>query len=343
MIRKIFIIGLVSLSTLGISQIPSGYYNVATNLDGDELRTALEGIIDGHTNAGYDNLWNHFQTTDRKSNAKVWDMYSDKPSGTSSYEYSFGSGKCGEYSAEGDCFNREHSFPKSWFNDASPMNSDLFHIYPTDGWVNGKRSNYAYGEVGSASWTGTNGSKVGSSNFSGYSGTVFEPIDEYKGDFARTYFYMVTRYKSNASGWNSDMLSGNNLSTWAISLLLKWADEDPVSQKEIDRNNAVHDIQGNRNPFIDNILYKEYIWRGKVAGITGLSTTTAKLTVSNNVISLETNSTSTTSNLYLYSIVGNLIKAYTVDGNFQKYDLNGLTKGVYIARFDKINKKLIIQ
>jgi endonuclease I len=74
------------------------------------------------------------------------------------------------------------------------MNSDLFQIYPTDGYVNQKRGNYPYGETNNASWISTNGSKLGACSVSGYNGTIFEPINEYKGDIARTYFYMATRY-----------------------------------------------------------------------------------------------------------------------------------------------------
>ena len=86
---------------------------------------------------------------------------------------------------------------------------------------------------------------------SGYSGTVFEPADEYKGDFARTYFYMATAYEDKISSWSSPMLAGNKYpayANWALTMMLRWAEEDPVSDKEIARNNAVYDLQNNRNP-----------------------------------------------------------------------------------------------
>ncbi len=246
---------------IAFCQIPSGYYTNADNKSGVELQSALHDIIDQHTVISYDGLWNAFYTTDIKSDGKVWDIYSDIPGGTPEYLFSFGSNQCGNYSGEGDCYNREHSFPKSWFNDKSPMISDLFQIFPTDGYVNGKRGNYAYGETSSPSWTSTNGSKLGPCNISGYSGTVFEPIDEYKGDLARTYFYMATRYYGEDSGWaGSDMVDGSQPKAWALAMLLEWNNEDPVSQKEIDRNNAVFAIQKNRNPFIDHPEYADYIW-----------------------------------------------------------------------------------
>ena len=245
------------------AQIPDGYYDAASGQSGETLKTTLHGIIDDHTVKSYDYLWTAFQTTDDKSNGKVWDMYSDVPDGTPSYEFTFGSNQCGNYGQEGDCYNREHSFPKSWFNDASPMYSDLFHLVPTDGYVNGKRSNYPFGEVGTATWTSENGSKLGTCNYPGYSGTVFEPIDEYKGDFARTYFYMATRYENLIAGWSSPMLDGSSFpafTEWAEAMLLEWHESDPVSTKETERNDVVYGFQNNRNPFIDHPEYVNAIW-----------------------------------------------------------------------------------
>ncbi len=245
------------------AQPPAGYYNNAFGKKKDALKTAMKEIIRSHTERSYDDLWTDFKSTDNKGNNIVWDMYSDIPGKTPQYIFYFGDKQCGNYSGEGSCYNREHSFPKSWFDDKKPMYSDLFHLYPTDGYVNGRRSNHPFGEVGSATWTSSNGSKVGSSSFPGYSGTVFEPIDTYKGDFARTYFYMVTCYEENVSTWSSAMLNGTKypaFSSWAINLLLKWSRNDAVSIKEYDRNNAVYKIQKNRNPYIDFPQLAEYVW-----------------------------------------------------------------------------------
>ncbi|MBN2681220.1 MAG: endonuclease [Bacteroidales bacterium] len=254
---------LLLLPAFVFSQIPAGYYDSAEGLSGTALKSALHNIIDNHDVQSYSDLHNHFENTDKKPNGKVWDMYSDVPGGTPPYEYSFVSGdQCGSYNSEADCYNREHSWPKSWFGgEVSPMYSDLFILYPTDGYVNGKRSSFPYGEVGSATWTSMNGSKLGTCNFPGYNGTVFEPIDEYKGDFARAYFYMTVRYLGEDSGWpGSDMTTGAQLKPWALELMRKWDFEDPVSTKEIDRNNEVYNIQGNRNPFIDNPNWVDSIY-----------------------------------------------------------------------------------
>lgn len=250
------------LATINLSaQIPSGYYNDAEGQTGTQLRQTLHNIIDNHYSQSYTALWTHFRDTDKKPNNKVWDMYSDVPGGTPPYEFSFVTDQCGSYQNEGDCYNREHSFPKSWFNEEAPMYTDLFHLVPTDGYVNQQRGNYVYGEVKNAFWVSENGSKLGISGFSNMTGTVFEPIDEYKGDFARIYFYMSTRYMNEDDGWyTTSLFDGADLTNTGVALLMKWHKQDPVSQKELDRNEAIYDIQNNRNPFVDHPEFAQAIW-----------------------------------------------------------------------------------
>ena len=236
------------------AQIPNGYYNNANGKTGDELKTALHDIIKGHHVVSYGGLLNAFAYTDCKPNGKIWDIYSN-------IEYSPSSGLCGDYEQEGDCWNREHTWPQSWFNESTTPRSDLFHVYPTDGFVNGQRSNYPYGEVNNPIYTSGNGSKLGPCVTSGYSGRVFEPIDEYKGDIARSYFYMSVRYYSEDDDWGtSGMTNKSEILPWAMTMLLRWSDDDPVSDKEIARNNAVYGYQNNRNPFIDYPEYAHMIW-----------------------------------------------------------------------------------
>ncbi|NLA24768.1 MAG: T9SS type A sorting domain-containing protein [Bacteroidales bacterium] len=264
--KLIYIWCFLFLSVLGYSQIPQAYYSSTEGLIGHELRAALHEIIKGHNVPSYNSLWTHFQTTDKKANGEVWDMYSDVPGGTPPYIYNFSVDQCGNYNAEGDCYNREHSWPKAWWGGSTgaPMYSDLFHLYPTDGYVNNRRGNEPFGEVGNASWTSMNGSKLGTSNYSGWTGvTVFEPIDEYKGDFARTYFYMTTRYYTEDASWPANynsMVNKCEIKPKAMEMLLQWHEQDPVSQKEIDRNNKVYQIQNNRNPFIDHPEFAYAIW-----------------------------------------------------------------------------------
>lgn len=252
---------LTSFSLFG--QIPAGYYDTATGKSGAALKTALFNKIKGHSVQSYTpGVWNAYNTTDKKPNGRPWDIYSNK-------DWTFGSNQCGNYSKEGDCYNREHSFPKSWFNDASPMYSDIFHLYPSDGYVNGIRGNLVFGEVNSVNYTSTNGCKRGVNTFPGFSGPAFEPTNEFKGDIARTYFYMATRYENLIAGWekndNDADIAMNGTSfpayeTWYLNLMIKWHTQDPISQKEIDRNNAIYAIQGNRNPYIDHPEYAGLVW-----------------------------------------------------------------------------------
>jgi len=232
------------------AEIPAGYYDDAVGKSGEDLQKSLSTILNDATDVGYNGLWNLYKTTDRRSDGKVWDMYSDVTN------YTFGTDQCGTYGVEGDCYNREHSVPKSWFNKQSPMVSDIWHVYPTDGKINGMRSNNPFGEVGSGASSSKNGfSQWGKCVTPGYSHTVFEPNDEYKGDFARTYFYFATRYKGVAtSGYGAEVFSSAYpyITKWQLDMLLRWHEQDPVSQKELDRNEAVYESrQGNRNPFID--------------------------------------------------------------------------------------------
>jgi len=231
--------------TVSVYAQPAGYYDAADGLTEVELQQALHDIIDNHTVKSYTFLWTAFRTTDKKANGFVWDMYSDVPGGDPPYDYVFGyesdgGDQCGNYSGEGSCYNREHSFPKSWFGgEIPPMTSDLFHLYPTDGSVNGMRGNLPFGETDDNTNVSLNGCKVGTSSVEGYTGTVFEPIDEYKGDFARTYFYMATRYygdEEDGSWPGSGMVDGSQLKPWAETMMLKWHSDDPVSTKEVDSN-----------------------------------------------------------------------------------------------------------
>ena len=251
-----------TLAFTAMAQPPANYYNSANGLTGDQLKVALHNIIKGHTSISYSQIWNAFWSTDNKGNGVVWDMYSDRPNGTPPYTFYLGQDQCGSYNGEGDCYNREHSWPSSWFSDQSTPRTDMHHIFATDGYVNNKRSNYPFGEVQSASWTSQNGSKLGTCKTPGYNGTVFEPIDEYKGDFARAIMYMSVRYYSEDGSWgSSDMTNKSEILPWAINMLMRWNEQDPVSQKERDRNNTIYnDFQHNRNPFIDHPEYARMIW-----------------------------------------------------------------------------------
>jgi endonuclease I/chitodextrinase len=290
------------LAQLVNAQAPSGYYSSANGLSGASLKTALSSIItNGHQDKGYNGLWTAYKTTDIDKNyendGSILDIYSEKPTSSDPYNFTPVSDQCGTYSTEGNCYNREHIVPQSLFNEASPMRNDIHFIRATDGKVNGMRSNYPFGKVGSTTFTSQNGSKLGSSTSSGFSGTVFEPIDEFKGDVARMIFYFVTRYQNQLSSFSSGSMLGSSafpgLQTWELNVLLAWHNQDPVSQAEITRNNASYTFQGNRNPFIDNPAYVNQIWGGQTpTQDTQAPTTLTNLTVpskTSNSISLTWN------------------------------------------------------
>ena len=246
------------------------YYRNADGKTGAELKTVLCGIIYNRTERTYSDLWNDFRSTDARSEGMIWDMYSGISNFTFGIDQDPGSGN-----KEGQYYTREHSWPNSWFGGkVLPMYTDLHHMYPVDKVVNNRRSNYPFGETDGESYQSAGGfSKVGKCTYPGYDGTVFEPNDEYKGDFARTYFYMVTCYEEKLSDWYEhyedvrhtiDGTAYPALAQWQLEMLMQWAEQDPVSQKETDRNEAVYHIQGNRNPFIDYPGLEQYIWGSKM-------------------------------------------------------------------------------
>lgn len=348
---SILIVGLL-ITLNSTAQIPTGYYNSAAGLTGAPLKTALYNIIKGHTVQSYP-LWTWYDNTDLRTDGKIWDIYTDN------CVFTYSTDQCGSYSNICDCYNNEHSFPKSWFSDVAPMNSDIFHLYPTDGKVNGMRSNYPYGE--STSGTVYGNGKLGNCTYPGYTGIVFEPADQYKGDLARTYFYMVTRYENVVAGWETDDANGDAMldgatfpcfEPWALSLLLKWNAQDPVSQKEIDRNNKIYTlVQHNRNPYIDHPEWVTSVW-GPAAGINNIE---------NNIsVSIYPNPAATSIHI---SINTNIIKPYELslfksDGTniFTKFnnskeeeiDFSGLPDGVYFVKlkndiFSKVEKIVILK
>lgn len=241
------------------AEVPAAYYSRLNGKTGAELKQAACDIIYPHTKvSSYSNLPSYFQTTDTYPRSmRWWDMYSNVV----------------RYAPSFSGLNREHSMPKSWWKVGSdveytPAYVDLNHLYPADGPANQAKSNYPLGTVNMAGTvTFNNNVSIVGAPVSGQGGGakyVYEPADEYKGDFARTYFYMVTCYQNLQ--WNTSymwMLQRNTyptLTSWAVDLLLAWHRQDPVSQKELDRNEAVYAKQHNRNPFIDYPDLVEHIW-----------------------------------------------------------------------------------
>ena len=244
------------------AQGPNGsgtYYQAANGLSGQALKTKLFTIISKKTHSpSYDELLELYKKTDTRADGYVRDWYSNTTKFTHIKD------KAGSYQKEGDVYNREHTVPQSW----GPPKADIVHVVPTDGYVNNRRSNYPFGEVGNATYTSNNGyCKLGSCKTAGYSGTVFEPNDEVKGDIARIYFYMATCYENEAASW-SGAFGGTKyqpMAQWTYDMMVRWSKLDPVDDVERARNNAIakSDVQGNRNPFVDYPGLEDYIWGSK--------------------------------------------------------------------------------
>ena len=336
--------------SLALAQAPAGYYNGTEGLTGATLKTKLSEIITaGHKDNGYDGLYNGYPTTDSdhfyENDGTVLDMYSENPTGTDPYTYRHGIKKCGNYSVEGDCYNREHIVPQSFFNQQSPMRGDIHFVRPTDGKVNGMRSNYPFGAVNSPSFTSKNGTKVGPSSSPGYGGTVAEPIDEFKGDIARMVFYFVTRYESRLSSFSTgNMLGGSpypGLQAWEKDVLLAWSIQDPVSPTEIERNNASHVFQKNRNPFIDHPEWVQLIWGSQTVDTQAPSAPTNLAVLSTSTASANLSWTASTDNVGVsyYRIFVNGV--FHSNSNATTATVSGLAQGTtytfYVIAVDAAN------
>ena len=332
--------------TVLFAQIPLGYYDLAAGKSGADLKTALHEIISEHTVLLYGELWAAFEKTDRAADGSVWEMFSE-------CIFELFADQCGIARTICDCYSREHSFPRSWYggSDIVPMHTDLFHIFPIDQIINSQRGNFPYGEVGAIN----NIREGGKGKFGrpreglGYNETsVFEPDDEYKGDIARTFFYMVTRYENILEDWYEfegarRMLNGTAYPAfreWALEMLVRWHLNDPVSQKEIDRNNAIYKLQNNRNPFIDNPDFVLQIWRNtppNTSVVRQFSNKKETISVGIQNQTLRIN-TSLREDGRIYCINGKLLKNF----NGSSVDLSTFSRGVYILKLGRNNLKFTL-
>lgn len=371
--KKIITLLLLSFTIIGIAQetpkntqsinsIPVGYYNTATGT-GFVLKTQLYNKISPHNTVSYGSgLWSLFQTSDDRPDGYVWEIYSN-------CNFIFGTVANGGQQDDGtlgtaECqrFNKEHTFPKSWFgaSTSSQMYSDAFIVMPSDKKDNNSRGNLVYATVNPSVTNSTgNGWKIGTCvapNYP-YSLQVFEPADQFKGDFARNYFYMATCYENVIGSWqtldpNGDtVLDGSNdkvFEQWYLDLLYSWHIADPVSQKEVDRNDAIYAVQGNRNPFIDHPEYVYQIWGNYLS--TNSYNSISRVEVypnpsSNGIINI--NAEMQLDEIDLISINGQVlqqIKNPIIQSNI--YTISNLAKGFYFLKLssatNSVTKKVLI-
>ncbi len=253
-ITYLLIAAMTAISAV-MAQPSSSYYRGADGKTQVALKLALKDVISSHKTLTYSGeLPKSYELVYYRddNHSQVYDIFS-----YDTYSYSSTS-----------TWNKEHVVPNSWWNGTrNAAYSDIFSVIPSEKTANNRKSNFPIGTVATTTWT--NGCiKVGKpvSGQGGTYGNVFEPADEYKGDFARIYFYVATCYSDIGWGTNSNVVSEitkedwPTLNPWLYKLLLKWHNQDPVSAKEIQINNSAESVQGNRNPFIDYPVLADYIW-----------------------------------------------------------------------------------
>ncbi len=229
------------------------YAGIDTDQEGEDFKLELHNLIRNHTVV--DDIYGFFTVADLGvlgcEEDKIGDIYS-------STCWTPEDDQCGTYHQEGDCYNKEHSWPASWSNDSNAVTHDLHALFPTDGWVNNQRAALPYAVVDTSVdfETSSNGCKIGMSDADASNGmrtSCFEPADNVKGDLARAYFYISVCYYGEDSNWDTSAATdGTDILPWEEALLRSWDKADPVSAKEIERNNSVFLWQGNRNPFVDH-------------------------------------------------------------------------------------------
>lgn len=252
MIQKIIPAALLSAVTLGAGATD---WSQLEGLCGASLKEAVKEIALPHTQIAYgDATWEAFQVADVRviDGKEAWfDMYSNRLVWVAN-------GHSG--------MNIEHAVANSWWGgEKNAAYKDLHHLNPSDADANGRKSNHPLSPVGRTTWS--NGLSTVGAPVSGYGGgasTVFEPADEFKGDFARAYFYIFTLYDDIA--WQAspacmyELTAWPTLQPWAYAMLLDWAAQDPVDEREAGRNAAVAGVQKNENPFVAIPGLAAHIW-----------------------------------------------------------------------------------
>lgn len=379
--KSIFSLLLINLGYTVFAQIPTGYYDNATGT-GFELKTNLHHIIKNHTDRTYNGLKDLYKSNDPKNGFRdkyyendntVLDIYSENPAGRDPYNYvpgdNLGAGN------EGGGYNREHLVPQSFFDEykKNPMRNDAFHVWPTDGKVNGWRSNYAFGKVvnrNNASPCNNGATNTPCKSLNGTtkgkyvyntSLTVIEPIDEFKGDIARAILYFSTRYEDMMPNFYSTtrsnskvMFDGSKNKAFSddfLSQLVTWHIQDPVSQRELDLNDLIYNYQGNRNPYIDHPEYVEQIWGTNLVATDFDYQTRSDIevyTTNNQSAVVELKDTSKKiDQVMIYSMQGQLVQQIANTKRESKIDLKFQNKGVYIIKIIgqrlEVNRKVIIK
>lgn len=276
--RHIFLFCVVLLSVSMMAEdIPAGYYETIDGTQDSVLKSTLSQLVRGGVRYEYGinqyhstnnppewmagdlkayGTWQALPFTDMLPGGIVWDMYSNC---VRYYPNKLGDSGCS--------LNIEHCLPKSWWGGANnEAYKDLFNLNPSDQRANSQKSNYAPGHVKNGDKFDNGSFKMAKANTSGYGYICWEPAEEYRGDFARAYFYMATAYEYLTWTAYPQYINDSSYLMFSDSIqkvLLDWHRADPVSDKERCRADVISDIQGNRNPFIDYPELVEFIWGNK--------------------------------------------------------------------------------
>ena len=289
--KKTLLLIFAALFSLSLSaeEIPFGYYDAINGKQDSVLKSTLSQIVRGGERYEYGTnqyhstsnppewqkgdfkaygTWQALPFTDHKPGTQggVWDMYSNC---VRYYPNKLGDSGCS--------LNIEHCLPKSWWGgEVNEAYKDLYNLNPSDQRANSQKSNYAPGHVTKGDKFNNGSFKMDAAKSSRYGYICWEPAEEYRGDFARTYFYMATAYEYLTWTAYAQYISDANYLMFSDSIqkvLLDWHRADPISDKELCRADVISDIQGNRNPFIDYPELVEYIWgdkKGQVVDLTQL-------------------------------------------------------------------------
>ena len=269
--KKIYLLSLATVATMPtalMAEIPEGYYDNLKGLSGGDLKTAIYNTIKNPDTPGYgpgaNKTWWAFYETDQLPDGTYLNRYSDLKFEVGERGSRPKKDIKGTTNSKGDYIemNIEHSFPKSWWGGTEgSIYNDLFNLYPSDNSTNSAKSNLVMDRVASVS-TDDGYTKIGRGT--NVSENVWEPIDTYKGDFSRGYMYMISAWQNYKWVKVGLQFLDNNLyptfKQWAADLYSEWCRLDVPDQIEIDRNEAVYRIQGNRNPYIDFPNLFEYLW-----------------------------------------------------------------------------------
>ena len=325
---------------------PNGYYDPLNGLSGSNLKQAMqdiiaeEGVVRAQTYTDIIDILKEADQNPANSN-QVWLVY--KEIGRAKLDYQTTSNSIGKW-------NREHTYPRSrggfnsidlddiadgknvfWNTTADSLrhgNSDAHALRAADGPENSSRGNQHYGQ------------------YNGPSGT----LGKFKGDVARSVFYMAIRYNNLA------IVNGFPVSTVGelgdLATLLDWHRNDPPDDFEMNRNNIVYTWQFNRNPFIDYPDLVEYIWGNQVGNAWDPSLSINEVSDLN--IRLYPNPVK--DKLYISGITNEtLVEVFSVDGRkLSEVVINSdtsltfnLNNGIYLLKMfsegKTITKKIVVQ